>query len=199
MNFYNSMNRLCKTKVHIIMLGETHVGKTSLVKRYDNDTFTLQHLTTLGVDFISKEVANTDTQLITAKIWDTAGQERFRTVAKSFYQQADGVLLVFDLTNEKSFDKLHCWTRSICEVANEGVVKYLVGNKVDLTEDRVIEQEEVMKVAAEYGMKYCETSAKRKINVTEVFEDIIKDAHEHRRRRGSKMLENLKAKSRACC
>ena len=134
-----------------------------------------------------------------ARIWDTAGQEKFRTMAKSFYQQADGAILVFDLTDEKSFDKLHSWAKNIREVASESIIKYLVGNKLDLTEDRVVDYEEAMKVAREYDMKYYETSAKQKVNVIEIFEDIINEAYESGNYKSSKISDNPESRSRTCC
>ena len=120
-------------------------------------------------------------------------------MAKAFYQKADGVMLIFDLTDEGSFNTLHCWSKSISEVAKEGVIKFLIGNKLDLTEERIIEQDEAMKVASEYDMKYFETSAKHKTNVVEVFEEMINEAYEHSKSRSSKILDNLKTRSRSCC
>eukprot|EP00826_Nyctotherus_ovalis_P005051 TRINITY_DN11130_c0_g2_i1.p3 TRINITY_DN11130_c0_g2~~TRINITY_DN11130_c0_g2_i1.p3 ORF type:complete len:121 (-),score=23.11 TRINITY_DN11130_c0_g2_i1:186-548(-) len=120
-------------------------------------------------------------------------------MAKSFYQQADGVVLVFDLTDKKSFDRLHIWAKSIREAASKDVIKFLVGNKLDLTEDRVVDHEEAMKVASEYDMKYYETSAKQKVNVVEVFEDMINEAYENGNYKSSKILERLKTTSKSCC
>ena len=181
------------------MLGETCVGKTSLIQRYNSDTFSLQHITTLGIDFVTKEVTRDDKELITARIWDTAGQEKFRTVTKSFYKQADGILLVFDLTDQESFDKLHLWVNNIREVAGQEVIKFLVGNKLDLTESREIETENAMKIAAEYNMKYYETSAKQKTGVNEVFSDIINEICDRKKYTKNCILEKIDPTKKSCC
>ncbi len=159
------------------------------------------HLTTLGIDFITKEVPKSDSETIIAKIWDTAGQEKFRTITKSFYKQANGILLVFDLTDRESFDKLHSWVSNINETAEEDVVKYLVGNKLDLAESRVVNREEALKIAAEYGMRYYETSAKHKINVNEVFGELIDEVCKKTTEKvlHSKVLEDAAASRAAYC
>ena len=169
--------------------------------RYHDDTFTSQHLTTLGIDFITKEIAKGDKEVVIAKIWDTAGQEKFRTITKSFYKQADGILLVFDLTDRESFDKLHSWVTNIYETAEANVVKFLVGNKLDLTESRVVDREEAMKVASEYDMKYFETSAKHKIAVSEVFAELIEDVCKQNkgRDRNLKIIEAPATRGWICC
>ena len=168
--------------VSIILLGESKVGKTALIRRFDNDTFTTEFYCTLGTDFITKTVT-TSSETIQAQIWDTAGQERFMTITKSFYQKADGILLVYDMTERESFDKLHTWFSSIHSNTSERVPKYLVANKVDLAEDRKVTQEEGQDIAKEFGMKYFETSAKTKFNVAKVFEEIIEKTYEMKKTR----------------
>lgn len=113
--------------------------------------------------------------MVTAKIWDTAGQERFRTITHAFYKQAEGVMLVFDLTSHASYDSIHSWVSSIHEHADENIVKYLVGNKLDMQANREVTKEEGMRMAEEYRMKYFETSAKGNVNVSETIEALIKD------------------------
>jgi GTPase SAR1 family protein len=109
---------------------------------------------------------------------------------------------VFDLTDRESFDKLHSWVSNINETAEEDVVKFLVGNKLDLAESRVVNREEALKIASEYDMRYFETSAKHKINVHEVFSELIEDVSKKTTEKGlqSKVLESASA-SRAgyCC
>lgn len=112
-----------------------------------------------------------------AKIWDTAGQERFRTITHTFYKQAEGVLLVFDVTDRMSYENLHAWVNSIHEHADERIIKYLVANKIDLTEERKVTKEEGQKLANQYKMKYFETSAKDNTNVTESVESLVKEIH----------------------
>ena len=165
-------------KIQLLTLGDGKVGKTSILKRYKEDAFTTHHLTTIGIDFITNDV-KIGTELVTVKIWDTAGQERFRTITHTFYKQAQGVLLVFDVTDRMSYENLHSWITSIHEHADEKIIKYLVANKIDLTEERKVTKEEGQKMAQKYGMKYFETSAKANINVTECIESLAKDVYEN--------------------
>ncbi len=164
-------------KVQILTLGDGKVGKTSLLKRYNEDAFTSHHLTTIGIDFITKDVKIGNDQ-VTVKIWDTAGQERFRTITHTFYKQAEGVLLVFDVTDRMSYENLHTWVNSIHEHADEKIIKYLIANKIDLTEERKVTKEEGQKMANQYKMKYFETSAKANINVTDAIEGLAKEIYE---------------------
>eukprot|EP00826_Nyctotherus_ovalis_P053043 TRINITY_DN682_c0_g3_i1.p2 TRINITY_DN682_c0_g3~~TRINITY_DN682_c0_g3_i1.p2 ORF type:complete len:199 (+),score=67.23 TRINITY_DN682_c0_g3_i1:77-673(+) len=164
-------------KIQILTLGNSKVGKTSILKRYENDKIPLTHITTLGVDLITKKLAlGGDTVVL--KIWDTAGQERFRTITHTFYKQAEGVLLVFDLTDRESFESLSAWIKTIQDHADERIVKYLVGNKADLAEERKVNKQEALHVANHYKMKYYETSARNNVNVKEVIEDITKEVYE---------------------
>eukprot|EP00829_Urostomides_striatus_P009490 TRINITY_DN2079_c0_g1_i1.p1 TRINITY_DN2079_c0_g1~~TRINITY_DN2079_c0_g1_i1.p1 ORF type:complete len:217 (+),score=69.20 TRINITY_DN2079_c0_g1_i1:65-715(+) len=146
--------------------------------RYNEDAFTTHHLTTIGIDFITKEV-KIGNENVSVKIWDTAGQERFRTITHTFYKQAQGVLLVFDVTDKQSYENLHTWVNSISEHADQGIIKYLIANKIDLTSERVVTQEEGQKMAKQYNMKYFETSAKNNVNVTESIESIAKEVYEN--------------------
>eukprot|EP00831_Metopus_contortus_P007236 TRINITY_DN12769_c0_g1_i4.p1 TRINITY_DN12769_c0_g1~~TRINITY_DN12769_c0_g1_i4.p1 ORF type:complete len:203 (+),score=15.09 TRINITY_DN12769_c0_g1_i4:169-777(+) len=148
------------------MGGDGKVGKTSILKRFNEDVFTSHHLTTIGIDFITKDI-KVDGNTVSVKIWDTAGQERFRTITHTFYKQAKGVLLVFDVTDRMSYENLHSWVNSIHEHADEKIIKYLIANKIDLTDERKVSTEEGQKMANSYNMKYFETSAKDKTNVTE--------------------------------
>eukprot|EP00829_Urostomides_striatus_P009350 TRINITY_DN204_c0_g1_i3.p1 TRINITY_DN204_c0_g1~~TRINITY_DN204_c0_g1_i3.p1 ORF type:complete len:145 (+),score=37.68 TRINITY_DN204_c0_g1_i3:166-600(+) len=129
-------------KIQILTLGDGKVGKTSLLKRYNEDAFTTHHLTTIGIDFITKDI-KLGNENISVKIWDTAGQERFRTITHTFYKQAQGVLLVFDVTDKTSYENLHTWVNSISEHADQGIIKYLIANKIDLASERVVSTEEL--------------------------------------------------------
>ena len=134
-------------------------------------------MTTIGIDFITKDV-KVGNENVSVKIWDTAGQERFRTITHTFYKQAEGVLLVFDVTDRSSYENLHAWINSIHEHADEKIIKYLIANKIDLTDERKVTKEEGQKMASQYSMKYFETSAKTNTNITESIESIIKDIYE---------------------
>ena len=112
------------------------------------------------------------------KIWDTAGQERFRTITHSFYRQADGMFIVYDVTNRNSFNGIPGWMEGIHEHADENVIKYLVANKIDMAEGRVVTREEGQKMANQYNVKYYETSAKDNTNIKELIEDMGKEIME---------------------
>ena len=165
-------------KIQILTLGDGKVGKTSILKRYNEDAFTSHHLTTIGIDFITKDV-QINNETVPVKIWDTAGQERFRTITHTFYKQAEGVLLVFDVTDKTSYENLHGWINRIHEHANENIIKYLIANKIDMNEERKVTKEEGQKMANQYNMKYFETSAKTNTNITESIEGLAKDIFEN--------------------
>ena len=126
-------------KINLILLGDGSVGKTSMIKMYAEKKFTESHMATLGLDFVSKSYkpAGSDKDM-QVKIWDTAGQERFRTLTLSFYKQAHGVIIAYDVTNEESFQNVLTWIESIRQHAPANVAMILVGNKCDLKEERRI-------------------------------------------------------------
>lgn len=157
----------------LIMVGETCVGKTCIIMRYTERTFTDSFLTTVGVDFKVKELV-IDSTPIRIQIWDTAGQEQFHTITKSYFRGADGILLCFDLTSKQTLDKTRAWMESIRESASEKVNIVLVGNKCDL-ENREVTQEQGQEMADEFGINYYEASAKTGENITEIFETLAKD------------------------
>ena len=163
-----------RRKIQLLLLGDGAVGKTCLLKRYNDDTFTTHHLVTIGIDFISKEIA-LDDKRITLKVWDTAGQERFRTITRNFYKQAEGIILVYDITKRETFESVHKWINSIHENADAGAITCLVANKIDLEDERVVSKEEGQEVANKYEIKFYETSAKSNINVREVIEGMAKE------------------------
>ena len=163
-----------RRKIQLLLLGDGAVGKTCLLKRYNENTFTTHHLVTIGIDFISKEMT-IDEKRITLKVWDTAGQERFRTITRSFYKQAEGIILVYDITKRETFESVHKWINSIHENADAAVITCLVGNKIDLEEERVVSKEEGQKIANQYEIKFYETSAKSNINVTELIEGMTRE------------------------
>ena len=110
-----------------------------------------------------------DKKTVKLQIWDTAGQERFRTITSAYYRGADGIIMVFDVTNTESFDHVHEWLKEVNRYAAEGTVKLLVGNKCDRTADRAVTEEQAKAFAVELGIPYIETSAKSAKNVEEAF------------------------------
>ena len=108
-----------------------------MIKMYSDQEFDEEHITTLGLDFVTKKFTSSDGLEVTIKIWDTAGQERFKTLTYSFYKKADGIIIAFDVTDFKTFENITNWIDSINEHAEMGVPRILVGNKIDM-EDRKV-------------------------------------------------------------
>ena len=123
--------------MQIIILGDGAVGKTSMINQFIDNKFTEDHLATLGLDFASKKYKLKDSgEEVAIKIWDTAGQERFKTLTQAFYRKADGVIISFDVTERQSFKNVENWVESINMHADKSAARILVGNKIDLEDDR---------------------------------------------------------------
>ena len=157
----------------ILLLGDMAVGKTCLINRYTNGVFKEEYTSTVGIDFYTKpeEINNKTVQV---KIWDTVGQERFRALTPSFLRNAEGVVIVFDVTSQDSFDNVKGWINSIKSNIGENVIPIIiVGNKIDMENMREISKEDGSKTASENGYKYFETSAKTGKGVDEAFKEIV--------------------------
>ncbi|KAF9326421.1 hypothetical protein BG006_010149, partial [Podila minutissima] len=165
----------------VIILGESGVGKTSLMNQYVNKKFSNQYKATIGADFLTKEVL-VDDRLVTMQIWDTAGQERFQSLGVAFYRGADCCVLVFDVNNAKSFETLESWRDEFLIQASprgpENFPFVVIGNKIDMEESkRMISQKRAMAWCQSKGnIPYFETSAKEAINVEQAFQTIAKNA-----------------------
>ena len=158
----------------ILVLGDSSVGKTSLLLKYVDDYFPNVYVTTIGVEYKTKKVKINDLN-ITLQIWDTAGQERFRSLAKSFMKGADGILFVYDITSKQSFDSIRNWIRQTEDV-NSSFQKIIVGNKSDLSDKRVVPKENLDKFCSNNSKaKGIETSAKLGINIEETFNTLAND------------------------
>ena len=187
----------------ILIIGESGVGKTCLLLRFTEDSFTTTFLTTIGIDFKIK-IINLENKLIKLQIWDTAGQERFRTITKTYYKGAHGIILTYDVSDQDSFKNIRNWIKQIEANAQGNVKRVLVGNKCDKP-DRVVTEEEGKKLADDYSMSFFETSAKTNKNVTEVFYHLTKEilkANEGNKELGGKKLtktDNSKEGKRRCC
>ncbi|XP_053127858.1 ras-related protein Rab-8B isoform X1 [Hemicordylus capensis] len=127
-----------------------------------------------GIDFKIRTI-ELDGKKIKLQIWDTAGQERFRTITTAYYRGAMGIMLVYDITSEKSFDNIKNWIRNIEEHASSDVERMILGNKCDMNEKRQVSKEKGEKLAIDYGIKFLETSAKSSINVEEAFFALARD------------------------
>lgn len=156
------------TLLKILVIGESAVGKSALLLRYTENTFTTSFMTTIGVDFKNKAI-EIDGHNVKLQIWDTAGQEKFKAITKAYYRGAHGILVVFDISNMDSFTKTEGWIESIRE-ANKDIDILLIGNKADLP--RQVSREEAQALADKFNIKYYETSAKENQNVAKAFEDL---------------------------
>jgi len=163
--------------IKLLTIGDSAVGKTCLISQFARDSFNPNFITTIGIDYKIKEV-ELKGKKYKLLIWDTAGQERFRTITTSYFRGCQGILLVYDITNLKSFENVESWIQQINKVNNEQHVnKLLVGNKCDMQDKRVVTEEAGRKLAAEQDppIPFIETSAKDDINVTEAFMKITED------------------------
>ncbi|KAL4189015.1 hypothetical protein AMTRI_Chr08g204860 [Amborella trichopoda] len=171
--------------IKLLLIGDSGVGKSCLLLRFSDDSFTTSFITTIGIDSLIKKNFRIDFKIrtieldgkrIKLQIWDTAGQERFRTITTAYYRGAMGILLVYDVTDESSFNNIRNWIRNIEQHASDNVNKILVGNKADMDESkRAVPTSRGQALADEYGIKFFETSAKTNLNVEQVFFSIARD------------------------
>jgi len=157
----------------IILVGDSGVGKTSILKKFINNEFNEDIKCTINIDFFSKSIKIDKNLYTNLKIYDTAGQEKYRALIKQCYQGTDGIILVFDLTNENSFNKLKSWINEVSDNTEKAQI-ILVGNKADLIE-RKIDEETAENFAKQRDIKYIETSAKEGTNILLLFEELALD------------------------
>jgi len=139
--------------IKLLLIGDSGVGKSCLLLRFSDDSFTPSFITTIGIDFKIKTI-DLDGKRIKLQIWDTAGQERFRTITTAYYRGAMGILLVYDTTDEQSFQNIRNWIRNIEQHAADNVDKILVGNKCDMISEKVVETSRGKALAEEYGIEF---------------------------------------------
>ena len=207
----SSTNEEPEINLKILILGDSSVGKTSLLLKYADGYFPTIYVATIGVEYKIKKI-NINGADINLQIWDTAGQERFRSITKNFMKGADGIMYVYDITQKSSFDNLKSWIRS-SEESTEGFKKLIAGNKSDLEIDRVVQKESLTKYCEDKNIKGLEVSAKTGSKVNEAFEtlarlivgkmskeEIIKKYSEVARDRGLSIndKENKKEKKKCC-
>jgi len=152
----------------LLLIGDSGVGKSCLLLRFADDTYTESYISTIGVDFKIRTI-ELDGKTIKLQIWDTAGQERFRTITSSYYRGAHGIIVVYDVTDQESFNNVKQWLHEIDRYACENVNKLLVGNKSDLTSKRVVTYDNAKEFADNLGIEFLETSAKNATNVEQAF------------------------------
>jgi|Transcript_14484 Ras-related protein Rab-1A len=152
----------------LLLIGDSGVGKSCLLLRFADDTYTESYISTIGVDFKIRTIEQ-DSKTIKLQIWDTAGQERFRTITSSYYRGAHGIIVVYDVTDMESFNNVKQWLHEIDRYACENVNKLLVGNKCDLESKRAVSTEQAQEFADSLGIDFMETSAKNSTNVEKAF------------------------------
>ncbi|XP_030854540.1 ras-related protein ORAB-1 isoform X3 [Strongylocentrotus purpuratus] len=150
------------------LIGDSDVGKSRLLLRFADDTYTESYISTIGVDFKIRTI-ELDGKVIKLQIWDTAGQERFRTITSSYYRGAHGIIVVYDVTDQESFNNVKQWLQEIDRYASENVNKLLVGNKCDLTTKKVVDYTTAKEYADQLEIPFLETSAKNATNVEQAF------------------------------
>jgi len=152
----------------LLLIGDSGVGKSCLLLRFADDTYTESYISTIGVDFKIRTI-ELEGKTVKLQIWDTAGQERFRTITSSYYRGAHGIIVVYDVTDNDTFTNVKQWLQEIDRYASEGVNKLLVGNKSDLTSKKVVEYTVAKEFADQLSIPFLETSAKNATNVEQAF------------------------------
>lgn len=160
-------------KIKIVMIGDSGVGKSCIFSRFGDNMFHSDFVPTIGVDFTIK-IINIDGRKVKLHIWDTAGQERFTPIVSSYYRGAQGMILVYDITDRNSFKHIDKWLHEIERSGDPSVKKILVGNKTDVTGKREVTYVEGKKYADELGIPFLEVSAKMSTNVKEIFHTLIR-------------------------
>ena len=155
----------------LLLLGDSSVGKTSILLKYISNKFDESSISTVGVDYMDK-IIDYNKFKIKLQIWDTSGEEKFRTITKNFYRNADGLLVVFDLTKKESYDHIRIWINEAKE-NNDKLKTILIGNKLDLKDERIVAIDVAKQFAEKNNLKYIETSAKDGTNINELFQAII--------------------------
>lgn len=156
----------------ILLIGDSGVGKSCLLVRFVEDKFSPSFITTIGIDFKIKTV-DINGKKVKLQLWDTAGQERFRTITTAYYRGAMGIILVYDVTDERTFTNVNQWFKTVSDHANDDAQLLLVGNKSDM-DTRVVSYEQGESLAKELGLPFVEASAKDDTNVNDIFFTLAK-------------------------
>ena len=187
-------------EMKIILLGNSSVGKTSFIVKYIDNKFSFDYTATLGIDYKLKKLKSKKGKEIRLRIFDTAGQERFKSVSVSFIKKADGIVLIYDISNKISFEEIGDWIESIKENGKINIPVILVGNKCDLSDDiRQISKKEGQEKADEFQIPFYETSCKDGININEVFDKLVQNIQNSNYSSGETKVLNAGNKNKKCC
>ena len=189
-------------KCQLLIIGNSSVGKTSILTRYSSKTFNENYLATVGLDFFSKD-ETIDNKIIRIKIWDTAGQERYKSFTKCFFQKAQGIMIVYDVTSQKSFHDLQYWIDSLNSNMYQDISLVpiiIIGNKIDLP-NREVTKQEASDYSREHKFHYYETSAKTGEGIDLAIRELVKKVMNGGKKNGNNniKLNQTKKKSGKCC
>ena len=202
----------------IVLIGETSVGKTSIICQFIDQVFQADQQSTIGGTFSTKKIKCSNGKIIKLEIWDTAGQERYRSVTKMFYKDANVAILVYDITSKYSFEELkRYWVEQVIESAPKDIILAIIANKYDLLEKEQVDEEEAREYAAKINAMFAVTSAKNNSGINDLFIEIAKkytgaesavtvdekdESEEYRKIRKESVKitkESQKAKKKKCC
>ena len=170
----NDIEKDSDITIKLLLIGNAFVGKDVIVQKFVNKAFSKSTVSTIGVDLQSK-IIDINGKKVKYLFWDTAGEDRMKTMTYSYYRGCHVILIVYGVTDRKSFQNVSSWIECIDKFAKSNVLRILVGNKMCLENKRVISKEEGEKLAEENGLKYYEIDALREIGLHEMFEDIAKE------------------------
>ena len=165
----------------LLLVGDSGVGKSCLLLRFVEDKFNPSFITTIGIDFKIRTIESKGKK-VKLQVWDTAGQERFRTITTAYYRGAMGIVLIYDVTDSRSFENVENWFQTVSQHANEDAKIFLVGNKCDDKENRQVSKEDGQELASRLNIPFLEASAKSNENVDSIFYElagIIQEKHAH--------------------
>ena len=200
-------------KLKVVIVGDSGVGKSNLIKRFTTNEFNEHSKATVGVEFLSRSYKIND-KIFKIEMWDTAGQERYKSITAAYYKGAKGALIVYDTTSAKSFENVDKWLGEIKEKAGKDIKLIIIGNKIDLKDKKVITTEQALTRAKELDIPLMETSAKDATNVKEAFHDLLKEMYcelsktlqivekqnlENDRNNGVQLDVNEQKKKKSCC
>ena len=192
-------------RIKIMTLGNSEVGKTSFIMRYTEDSFSEIYLATIGIDFKVKNIIIND-KIYKLFFYDTTGQEKYKSISFNIIKNAQGIIIMYDITNKKSFESLKEWINNVKELKGKNFPMILLGNKIDKENERIISTEYGQDLANEYKIDFFETSSKTCINIQESITILINKILERREKENdlsnetkSTKLKSKKTKKRKCC